>query len=632
MFTRRKLYTVDCSQFQQFFVIDQLHISFTSLLDNNVGPNGDLHVELVYAGFAWVALGVSQNSSGKMIPGYSVIGIPEPFAPYIPAYNPGKYFMSAKVQTGVNLMDASAQTLKNGNVTFNSTHTVMTYTKRLIESGEFPIHGDGVTTFQVAYGYSNFLSLHQYSTAFNFTLKNCVNGASAKAPTPVTASPTPPPTFLTASPTVNKVGQRVNCDEYQQFLGIGSAVQMSYTSLLDTPDGPNGYLRVQMVYVGQGWLGWGIAASSAGKMVPGESIIGIPGDTGLVANPGKYSMTAYTTSGVNLYPASQQTLVNSSIFQNSTHTILTFTKRLQETGEYEINGNGINTFFAAWGTSNTLGDHGYNGRQAFQYELYQCINGSLVGKYGQGALLLSTSSNKNFWNAHGVLAAVAWGILAPLGIGASLLRHYLTSDRLPAGFWFRIHQSFMLLVCILTIIAFSFAVVAIQRQGNQQHFKQVKHRTTGLVITILVCVQVFGGLIRPHVPHQSHEDDEAWNGEEIIEEKENNNENINENENGNGQDNGHENGKKPADPVKTSKSGPPKKPLKRLFWEIFHRALGATLLGFSWWQVQNGFGLYAVRFTVSNSKDVFWGVTGGISGVIVLLYVVRLVQLHCSKK
>jgi hypothetical protein len=64
---------VDCSQFQQFFAIDQLHMSFTSLLDNNVGPNGYLHVKFVYAGYAWVGLGVSQTVSGKMVPGFAVI-------------------------------------------------------------------------------------------------------------------------------------------------------------------------------------------------------------------------------------------------------------------------------------------------------------------------------------------------------------------------------------------------------------------------------------------------------------------------------------------------------------------------------------------------------------------------------
>ena len=65
----------------------------------------------------------------------------------------------------------------------------------------------------------------------------------------------------------------------------------------------------------------------------------------------------------------------------------------------------------------------------------------------------------------------------------------------------------------------------------------------------------------------------------------------------------------------------------RFGWEIFHRLLGVTLLGFTWWQVQDGLGLLATRFGKDNLDTVFWIVDSCNTGSIGVLAIYSCVAL-----
>ena len=140
--------------------------------------------------------------------------------------------------------------------------------------------------------------------------------------------------------------------------------------------------------LGQGWVGFAI--SETGDMVGSDAIIGLPDEDVSASNPGKYTLARQALQGVVL--SEQQTLKNSDISQNDTHTVLSFTKFLEEEGELSINATGDNFFLVAAGSSNVLGYHLV--RQPFQVTV-----GWPTADCGAGACNPCGSSSCNACNA-----------------------------------------------------------------------------------------------------------------------------------------------------------------------------------------------------------------------------------------
>lgn len=314
-----------------------------------------------------------------------------------------------------------------------------------------------------------------------------------------------------------------------------------------------GQHTVTIVYTvpAEAWAGVGF--SDNGGFMPGsEAVIGLP-DEGVVL---KYSLGDRFLSSVVPMPEERQTLIETSIEQQSGSTILRFTKILVEEGEIPIV-IGDNSFMAAYGFSSALSQH--KAREPFSLNL---VSG--------GSDTLETSE-QGLWKGHGWCAAIAWGVLAPLAIGAAICRKLF-----PGGMWLKIHQTLNTLVVFFTIVAFSLAVSAINKEtppgseANNFSPDPYPHRTIGLVIFILVFVQALGGALRPHVPEMGEE-----------------------------------------------------KTTKRKAFEIGHRLLGFSLLGLSWYQVQSGIKIYQSRFSESTTNliAIFWCVVGGIAGVVALGFV-----------
>ena len=273
----------------------------------------------------------------------------------------------------------------------------------------------------------------------------------------------------------------------------------------------------------------------------------------------KYNLNAQARSGVEPFPDDQQTLMDTSITQTSSTTTLSFTKFLEEGDEVMIDPTGVNTFLTAFGSGNTLAQHAPGSRASFKLDL---ISG------GTSTLNVREQS---LWKAHGFMASIAWGLLSPLAIGAALLRKYFPGDTL----WFEVHRGLNLLVVTFTVIAFALAVAAINQEtpdgADARHFDADPnpHRAVGLAIFIIALTQAVNGLFRPHAPKSE------------------------------------------------DKSG------ARTAWEIGHRVLGVTLLAMSWYQVQAGVKIYSDLFDADESRliSIWWGITGGISSIIIFMYV-----------
>jgi hypothetical protein len=133
-----------------------------------------------------------------------------------------------------------------------------------------------------------------------------------------------------------------------------------------------GTVTIQLVYEGLAWIG--VGRSDQGEMIGGEVVIGIPDEV-----PAKYKLTAQAISGVN--PMDAQTLISPTTVQNETHTILTYTKLMEEDGELSISPTEKQTWIWAYGIDNELTGHAKQNQVTF--ELTPC--GSAGGGGGGGS-------------------------------------------------------------------------------------------------------------------------------------------------------------------------------------------------------------------------------------------------------
>jgi len=294
----------------------------------------------------------------------------------------------------------------------------------------------------------------------------------------------------------------------------------------------------------EGWISLGFTDGN-GMMIGAEAVIGLP-DTGEVQ---KYSLSSYENAGIVPMPEAQQTLIDTVVVQEGGSTTMEFTKILNETGEIPI-AIGSNTFIGAFGFNNMF----------FYHEKRDSFDLDLVA----GAVEVIETRKRSLWKAHGWCAALAWGFLSPLAIGAAILRVWF-----PDGLWLKIHQYLNNSVLVLTILAFAFGVAAIQSEtpsgGDPKHFdpSPSPHRLIGLVAFVLVLFQILGGQYRPNNPAKGEE-----------------------------------------------------KSLTRRVWEVSHRFLGIALLAIAWYQIQSGIRIYQKLFDDSASANliaIFWSVVGTIS-------------------
>ena len=573
---------VDCSKYQAYEIINSvLRLSYVVNIDDSTTGQGTFSAELVYTGLGWISLGFS--SDGLMVPSQAVIALPDNSTVQ-------KYDLTLKDISGV--LPSPSQTLQDVDVKQNSTHTIMRFTKLLMEDNEIAIIGDGDNTFIWAYGDKNSLGYHIGRGAHPLTLAPCIAEvvspdtfspamSAPVVPTPDTSSPTTSVNMTSApitsapttsapigsAPVASAPSTSIDCSKFQQELSLFDGVTFRYTVNLDTTDSTTGVMSAQIVYKGLAWLSLGFAENTAGLMVPSNAVIGLPNNGNSFSNPGKYLLSSKSIQGVTLLSDDRQTLKNHSILQNDTHTVLTFDKILVESNEVPIALGTKMAFIWAYGYENDLRRvHAKKGLVVLT--INACVPGAAASTGSDGVSIISTPGTyRSLWSAHGILAGIAWGIMSPIAISSSLLR-----DLIPrAGLWFKIHIFLNMSVFVFTVIAFILAVTALEKGrppgSSADHFSKISHRTVGLVIMVCVALQVLGGMIRPHAPGKKE------NGE------------------------------------------PEHKHTIRVIWELAHKASGYVLLATAWWQVQDGLKLYAGRF---GSKDLSSAFLGFVAGIVVL--------------
>ena len=421
--------------------------------------------------------------------------------------------------------------------------------------------------------------------------------------------------------------------------------------LQQVQDSISGTYTMKLTYKGgHSWIGIGINRNGRAKMFPADAVIGktLEDDT---SNVGLYHLgsTSDDASGVQPYSSNTFDDVNTSFMQTTEDgtdiSVLQFTQSL---AEMQVTPESVWIFAVGLPDNQWAGEHRIKG--SFQLTLTECgavssgnsnpsdtqtsteesseddLVSTESGSTESGLTLLESGSDyRRIWMAHGIILTIAWGVCAPLAIGASILRVPL-KERLGQDNWFAWHLYLNTSTVLLTIIGFVLAVVAMAKEGNE-HFEDLHHKC-GLAIFILVIFQAMAGYCRPHLvaakpaPDNTSDTQREVQGAECrsslaprtgdCEEQEVAYENPNRNP------------KAPTNPTPDPLVGTSQgKTLTRRVWEVIHRLLGMTLLGLAWFNCTTGIEAQVENFPdVQNWTGVFWVIIAGISGSIFLMALV----------
>lgn len=403
----------------------------------------------------------------------------------------------------------------------------MGFTKLLVEDGEIPIEEEGANIFLYASGQHSF-RFHQTYLPFR---RDLAEGRDVGAEEDAT-----------------DVAPVAATDCTKEFCDFELDPDYLLKYRLNVPEDASVAactgctVSMELIHEGEAWVS--IAFSNDGKMIGGEAVIGIPGGSVL-----KYTMGSKQTSGVSPMPESQQTLLDASIEVVDGQTIMKFTKIMKEPGEIEVVA-GDNNLMGAYGGDGVLATH--------------IARQSVVLNLASGASEEVRIPNRAAWIVHGVLAFLAWGVLVPFAVQASLLRALLPKGPL----WMKIHKLFNTTSYALFVLTFVVSIVYTAKEGGR-HFSN-GHQRMGLLMLLATSVQMFGGAFRP-----------------------------------------------PNPPPGEAKA------LVRRVWEGGHRVLGVSLLACAFWQMGDGIRLFAFKYAVSESGEnglvaAYWSWIGVVSAVIVV--------------
>lgn len=364
-----------------------------------------------------------------------------------------------------------------------------------------------------------------------------------------------------------------------------------------------GTITVQLVYEGQAWLS--VGRSDDGKMIGGEVVTGAPEEENSSTNPGKYIMTSDSFRGVNLMENAQQTLMDASIIQNDTHTVLTYTKYLQEPSEWNISAapSGTEeTWIWAIGMENEYPTM-HEGDGSFSIVTYTPCGVATAAENGIETSASVKEITRTKWVVHGILMGLAWGIMVPLAIGASLVRAILFPG---TPVWYTVHHSLNFLAVLCTTVGMALGIAAIQQEGKT-HMIATFHAKAGLALFILAVLQAMMGYVKPPAPSaaatalasKADVDDERDAQAEL--------ETVSQ-----------DSARKQQQLRNPYSNAPARKTWQRTLWEWKHRILGATLWGLAWYASSTGCHEFQTKYA-QNVFPIFWGVFCSVSGTVLLL-------------
>jgi hypothetical protein len=338
-------------------------------------------------------------------------------------------------------------------------------------------------------------------------------------------------------------------------------------------------LYVTMTTESEAFLSIGHAQGGTPYMVGNKAVIGTKLSSSKPTGPVRnYDLTSQAAEGIVELPEPEQALTNATFISpftlpsGATGSFMNFTKPLAD-GDDVIPSSGEATFIWAIGDDYFLLGHAFYGHTVLTLEpcrLASSSDGDIVedeeAKRFQQAL-----------KAHGIIAALAFGLIMPLAIAASALRKFLDFDLCGKKAWMQLHF-------FLNLLSFALAstllgvVFKAKNDVGAKHLSNM-HEKIGLTLYILMTLQVISGLIRPSpspqkgrlhsdVEETSHnETDLESDGKEIV-----------------------------------------KKSRKRTIWESGHKVLGLVMIALILFTLKSGLDKYEDRYGEQQVLSVIYWV------------------------
>ncbi|KAG6551359.1 hypothetical protein Mapa_007005 [Marchantia paleacea] len=226
-----------------------------------------------------------------------------------------------------------------------------------------------------------------------------------------------------------------------------------------------------------GWAGWGFNPTGE-LMIGGSSLIAFNGANGTNLLP--YKLTGAPTA---------PTAIDMEVLPNSTTVTIsglnvTFSAKLKLTKDQTV----LNQL---WNVGPSVTDY-----TPAQHSL-SGDNGASFGKLDvtTGAVTASEIPNKTLKDNHGIINALAWGIMFPLGVMAA---RYMRPFKIFDPLWFYVHVGCQVSAYILGVVGWGMGL----KLGTLTTVDHSKHRNLGIALFTLVTVQITALGLRPDLDNK----------------------------------------------------------------------------------------------------------------------------------
>jgi hypothetical protein len=227
-----------------------------------------------------------------------------------------------------------------------------------------------------------------------------------------------------------------------------------------------------------GWVAWGI--NPTGIYMPGtQALAAFSNSSGVVVK--EYNVTQAVFNGqANLMPGpvSLNYTDISAVLSGTTMTIF---------GTLALGAGKATSLNHVWNrgpsvnSNSTLAPHPVSNDN---------IQGFSTIDMSSGIATASALPHQSLKNKHGIINAVSWGILLPIGVmAARYLRPFAFADPL----WLYIHVTCQITGYILGIVGWGMGIQLEQYANPIQY----RHRNLGVAIFTLATLQVLSGFLRP---------------------------------------------------------------------------------------------------------------------------------------
>ena len=337
-------------------------------------------------------------------------------------------------------------------------------------------------TFRVAWGQSSDgleLNYHGFGqgTRSPVITVDFANEVTPGPPSPITTLTTSSPS--TSSPTSKAPSREVSSGDCKDSGELSATHTLDSLQIKFDIDCESKMVQIDITYTEYSDNWFGVVFSD---IMFGEALIfttGKASETQREAGLYSYKTTSKAFDGSGVVYQESKNWKEHLTEQKGSELRVTYQQDLSDS-DFSLDTNSV-TLRAAWGHTLTLEYHKKRSQEIITLNL---LSGS------------SSSEKEDLTKeqVHGAFMWVAWGVLAPIGIGMSAFRWLL-----PESFgWFVLHRSIQITVVVMTFTGFIIALT-FTAEKNNEHFHN-HHMRLGLVVVIFTLLQPLNALIRPHRP------------------------------------------------------------------------------------------------------------------------------------